>query len=402
MNDIHLPGNGRRLAAFLLQWHGTGGERSGREGLLRTIEQIQGIPIPFSDLETAILPARLPGYEPSMIDELMGACEVAWQGRRPVGQHDGWVVLYLAGDFPKLGRINLFVPGSREQRIREMLAEEDGCDFERISARLGGFGDDLLKTLWNLAWNGEATSDSLAALRARHSSTAARYHRRPRPRYAMRRRMLPGAAGRWRLLAGPRSGFAAESERELARAEQWLRYLGIVSRGTVAGEDDHYERLAPLLARLVDEGKASHDDLLGTGEPQYLAPGAETVWRDGKSMPAGRVLAACDPANPFGLFLPWPPMVSGYQPQRVPGARIGVDDGMLVGYLTRKGRGLYTPEGHRDVESVVGWLKRSAAGYPLFIETVNGESPGRTPWHGSLVRAGFSPSRRGYLLRSGS
>jgi len=367
--------------------------------LRQTLNRIQGIPLPFSELETAILPARIGDYTTGGMDDLLEAGDVRWQGIQPLGRHDGQIALYLARDFPLLGRISVFAPGAREQRIRELLLQEGGVRFDRIAARLGGFGDDLLRTLWKLVWNGEVTSDSLDALRARLSATTVRAHRRPRPRYTTRKRVLPGTAGRWTLLSGPGAGFASEGERERARARQGLERYGIVSRDIPGDEGIGFDKVAPLLGELVDAGRAESRDLLGVGEPQFLAPGAGAIWEQTECDPAGGWLSASDPANPWGLVVPWPPMTSGYRPRRVPGARVFFQGGALIGYLTSTGRGLHIPRGLGALSRVVTLIKCAAQG-PVFLETVNGEPPYRTPWHGELVDAGFSPSRRGYLLRT--
>lgn len=387
-----------RLSSFLFHWHGIG-RRTGPEGLRQTLAQIRGIPVPLSDLETAILPARLKDYSPGWLDQLLSTGEVLWQGSQSLGEHDGYIAFYPEQQFPLLGRISVFAAGAREQRIREELVQTPGLEFERLAGNLGGFADDLLKTLWKLVWNGEVSSDSLDALRARQSATASRYHPRARPRYTTRRRILPGAAGRWKLLTGPDFGFAAEPERELARAAALLDRYGIVCPETLGGEVQSYENVAPLLERLEASGQAEYRDLLGTGEPQFLAVGAAQTSDATVTDVAGGALSACDPANPWGLFVPWPAMTGGYRPQRTPGARIFYLDGELAAYLTRTGRELYTPTDRHSEPQWIEIVKRFTAGAPMFLESINGEPPYRTSWHGELVAAGFSPSSRGYLLR---
>lgn len=351
--------------------------------------------MPFSDLELSILPARLSDYSPVLVDEMLQAGDFVWQGDQRLGTHDGYVSLFAADDFPLLGRIGLFADGAREQRIRDLLLQEDGLDFTGISARLGGFPDEILRSLWKLVWSGEISSDSLDALRARHSSAESRYQRRPRPRYATRERIPPGAAGRWALLTGPGRGFAAGPARELASAARLLDRRGVVCPLTASG----FERLLPLLERLEGEGLAQRTSLLGGHEVEIAAPGAEQVWRDTETRDARVILAAADPASPFGDPLPWPAMSGSCRPARAPGARVLIHDGRLVGYISATGRHLYAPRSLRDPAPVMTLLQRAAASGPVFIETVNGQRPYETSWHDALVDAGFSPSRRGYLLR---
>ena len=77
------PAAPEALARFKLAWQGVGsaGPRTATaEALLRTIEQLQGVPIPASSLESQVLPARLPNYTPALLDQLGAAGEVTWCG----------------------------------------------------------------------------------------------------------------------------------------------------------------------------------------------------------------------------------------------------------------------------------------------------------------------------------
>ena len=69
--------------------------RRGPEALLDAIEQLQGAPLPFSVLERDVLPSRVAGYQPSMLDTLMAAGEVVWAGVESLGERDGRIALYL-------------------------------------------------------------------------------------------------------------------------------------------------------------------------------------------------------------------------------------------------------------------------------------------------------------------
>ena len=81
-------------ARFLLGWHGIGGGRGGIERLAEVIAQLEGLPLPASVLEREILPARVPGYLPRLLDELGAAGEVCWVGQGSLGRDDGRVALY--------------------------------------------------------------------------------------------------------------------------------------------------------------------------------------------------------------------------------------------------------------------------------------------------------------------
>ncbi|AZI58946.1 DEAD/DEAH box helicase [Nakamurella antarctica] len=90
------------LAQFLPAWNGIGPsvrrneKLRGAEGLLRAVEQLAGAVVPASALETLILPARVNGYTPALLDELTAAGEVLWVGHGSMTGNDCWVSLHLA------------------------------------------------------------------------------------------------------------------------------------------------------------------------------------------------------------------------------------------------------------------------------------------------------------------
>ena len=97
------PVEQRALGRFLPAWQGvqvTPGGRRGRmrrapgvDDVLGVVEQLAGAPLPASALESLILPARLPGYTPALLDELTAAGEVTWTGCGALAGVDGWLAL---------------------------------------------------------------------------------------------------------------------------------------------------------------------------------------------------------------------------------------------------------------------------------------------------------------------
>jgi ATP-dependent Lhr-like helicase len=105
------------LAAFLPAWQNAGhsaaapgggsasarrARRPGPDAVYDVVEQLAGTAVPASALETLVLPGRVPGYEPAMLDELTAAGEVAWSGAGALPGNDGWIVLAPAGTAPLL------------------------------------------------------------------------------------------------------------------------------------------------------------------------------------------------------------------------------------------------------------------------------------------------------------
>jgi ATP-dependent Lhr-like helicase len=86
------------LARFLPAWHGIGASGSGRARadagtVLEVVERLGGAPVPASALETLVLPGRVPGYTPALLDELTSAGEIVWSGAGALPGGDGWLVL---------------------------------------------------------------------------------------------------------------------------------------------------------------------------------------------------------------------------------------------------------------------------------------------------------------------
>ncbi|HSL07000.1 MAG TPA: DEAD/DEAH box helicase, partial [Pseudonocardiaceae bacterium] len=96
------------LGRFLPAWHGieswdTRQDGSGPARRLRSaptpddvlgaVEQLAGAPVPASALESLLLPARLPGYFPALLDELTTSGEVTWIGCGSLAGGDGWIAL---------------------------------------------------------------------------------------------------------------------------------------------------------------------------------------------------------------------------------------------------------------------------------------------------------------------
>ena len=171
------------------------------EDLLTAIDQLAGVRVPASALETLILPARVPGYQPHMLDELMASGRVFFTGAGQLGggsaqKSDGWIRLHLSEsssltlgeDYPEqLVRTEnpelweaLQPPGTLEHAIYEALAH--GGLFvpalrERVAQLMSAtapagqvvtFPDaaEVSAALWRLVWAGAVTNDSFAPVRA--------------------------------------------------------------------------------------------------------------------------------------------------------------------------------------------------------------------------------------------
>jgi ATP-dependent Lhr-like helicase len=334
----------RAYARFLPSWHRVDQPGETLDDLLVAIEQIQGVAIPFGDLERAVLPARVRGYHPSLLDQLCASGEISWRGFEPLGNDDGRVALYLAGHAAVLAPAVTPVEGELAGKLRELLAQRGASFFADIEAALGGFRNELLGVLWDMVWAGEIGNDTLAPLRARAragSKSASRANARRRPslhgHLAMRRAGPPGSEGRWSLL-GQTGPAPSETERATATAVQMLERFGVVTREAVrgAGVSGGFSAYYPIYRELEQAGKIRRGYFIaGMGGAQFGLPGAEDRLREEGAKGAIVVLAACDPANAYGAALAWPRREQGPRPQRIAGAHVFLSDGWLLAWLSR-------------------------------------------------------------------
>ncbi|WP_225993574.1 Lhr family helicase [Actinomadura rudentiformis] len=433
------PSPPEALGRFLPAWHGiTGGSRlRGIDALVQAIEQLQGAAVPASALESLILPSRVPGYSPAQLDELTSAGEVMWAGQGGLPGGDGWVSLYLADTAP------LLMPEPAEisitpahQAVLDALSDGGALFFRTLSDRLNATESindpDLVTALWDLVWAGHLTNDTLAPLRAALGSGRpahrARATRRGRP-VLPSRTGPPTVAGRWWLLPEREP---AGTRRSHALAEALLDRYGIVIRGAVAAEraPGGFAAVYPVLRAFEDSGRCRRGYFVeGLGAAQFALPGAVDRLRSlrpappppdpdpwelplpgSKPAPDTRalVLAAADPANPYGAALPWPgredEVASGHKPGRKAGALVVLTEGRLALYVERGGKTLLTwdddPEVLQPAVDALALAVREGALGKLTVERADGESINDSPLAAALEAAGFHPTPRGLRLRA--
>ncbi len=247
--------------------------------------------------------------------------------------------------------------------------------------------------------------------------------RRGRPRPGTLRRQGPATgAGRWSLVAPMREPVPTHTEVAYAQVQQLLDRYGILAREVVNGEaiEGGFAGLYPLLRLLEERGEVRRGYFVaGLGAAQFAAPGAVDRLRslrpiasdiggsrlddhgEGSGSEGGLVvLAATDPAQPYGSVLPWPETTG--RPSRAVGAYVVIDDGVCVAILERGGRSLVTFPAAHDNDAWIEALKdllTSGRLRSLEITKVDGIAVRETPWASRLESAGFTPSYRGFAFR---
>ena len=421
------PAEPAALARLLLDWQdvATGSPRpprAGPEAVLQAVEQLQGAVVPASVLERDVLPARITGYRPQDLDALCAAGEVVWVGIAPLGERDGKVALFLAEDLWLLHSPRAEKPeGEVHDRLREHLARHGASFFADLHvAAGGGLVQPVLDALWDLAWAGEVTNDTLGALRAFVRGPAGRRHPGRRlAAFRSRRHAPPSSSGRWSLLVPPATSRApTPTERAKAQAEQLLSRHGVLTRSAVLAEGvpGGFASLYPVLRALEESGRVRRGYFVsGLGGSQFAHPGALErlrALRDGalgtEEEPPAAVLAATDPANPYGATLPWP-KADGGRLQRSAGVHVVLVDGSLAAHV-RAGEGEIVtflpgeePARSRAAAALARALARwSAAGRSAVVwMSVDGEPVGRSALAGALKEAGLVPSGPGMRIGPG-
>src|SRR3954453_13428720 len=334
------------LARFLPGWQGIGralgrGEPRLREG----ISQLGGVGLPVAAWEQDVLPLRVPGYQPALLDALCAAGEVVW-----IGAGEGRVALYLRDDAPLLAAAapaagDREVPGTVVPRVADSLQDRGPLFFRELVELSGEPERAVLAALWELVWAGTVTNDAWHPLRS-----GGRIPLRTVPPPVLRRRArptaaLPAALGRWSQVSRLLEPAPAPRDRVRALSEAMLDRHGVVTRAAALAEGlpGGYSSVYGEL-RLMEEGGLCQRGYFveGLGGAQFALPAAVERLRDvrdpAQAGGATAVLAAVDPANPYGATIPWP--AAARKLARGAGAWVVLVSGRLARYGGRGGGGL--------------------------------------------------------------
>ncbi len=435
------PVEQRVLARLLTRWQGVVQPRRGLDALLDVIENLQGAPLPASILETEILPARLAGYKSADLDTLIAAGELVWVGLEPLGERDGRVGLYLAerlaGLWPVTAGVGAEPLSERELAVVDYLRAHGASFFQTLHDGVGGgYPGETLDAVWSLVWRGLLMNDALHALRAycerpassgRGAKSARRGHGQQQAGFRSRRTTPPTAQGRWSLNAvafdAARATASGQTAWSAAIAQQLLTRYGVVFRETA-----HAEGLVGGFSAVYDALKAMEESgrvrrgyfAADLGATQFAMPAAVDMLRGlrvaaaGSDGPEVLMLAATDPANPYGALLRWPAAPeAGSSLTRSVGARVVLVDGLLACYLRRGNPNLQVmlPEeepGRSQVaralaEFFVALVQRDEdrARGGMLIAQVNGVAVAESAMARALLEAGFSAGAMGFNVRRG-
>jgi ATP-dependent helicase Lhr and Lhr-like helicase len=206
--------------------------------------------------------------------------------------------------------------------------------------------------------------------------------------------------GRWSLL--PR-----QEDDPARRAEAWATRLlashGVVARETAAAVEAPipWPVLLDALATMEARGEVRRGYFVrGLSGIQFALPAAVERLRREASGDL-RLVAAADPANPYGRMLPLP-AERPYRLSRLPGNWLALAGGIPVLAVERRGRGL-VPLAPDHLEEALATVKEMASGWPggrVAVERWAEEPVIGSEGEAVLARAGFSRGPRKMSYRA--
>lgn len=432
------PVDGVQFQSFVLRQQGVGsagGEAyEGTDGVLRAIEQLEGVALPLATWENQVLPARVRDYAPMMLDELIAAGDVVWVGEGASDHGVDTVRLFGTGSVQLQALVQAQPPAGTqedglsiedaimqvlaaggaygamelEERARQQWQERPAplVDPTTGEMRPGHWSTGAFTTaLWSLAGQGRVTDSTLAVLRGARPGTSRAMRPRRRARVTMPAAM-PALAGMWSKIPCADQDVPAEQV-AIDTVELLLDRYGVVSQPIVeqARIPGGFSGLYPVLRRMEDRGKLMRGMFVqGFGAAQFARRQVVDLLRGGEVAALTVALEVTDPASLYGGALAWPVRdgSDAVRPQRKAGGTVVLHGGDVVLYAARgTGRMATFREGESLLRPACAALadacRRSDTGVTL--KECDGRPLTRpqpvTPF---LRAAGFTPCPQGLRL----
>ena len=389
---------------FLNSWHEVDSPGCGVDALLGAVERLAGYRLPASMVESVILPSRVVDYTPAMLDHVLSTGEVTWMGQGRASSHDGWVSLW-PGDVGHLLEVHPHDLSDDAGKILDHLSGGGAWSVEALGERVDSSG--VVEALSELTWAGLVTCDNFNLVRTLVTPRLGPTTRvAPQPRTVIRLRPHPTRHhGRW-MISPVFSG--EPSQRLIQVAELELGRYGVLTKGSVLSEtmSPSYPDMYTVLSAMETAGAVRRGYFITSlGPAQFALPGVVDRLRDTTTSPMV-LLAACDPANPWGAGLSWPPSL-GHQPTRKAGAMVVLTDGYPVIYLEKGAKSVVSFGDDLDqitrALTIVGqWIDQGRLGQITLTKINSSPSFDVRSWHAPLERAGFVMVPAGFRRRISS
>ena len=397
------------LPLFLLEWQGLGRQSGGLEPLQGVLDRLFGFPLSAELWEQAVLPSRLEPYYPSWLDTLVQSYGLTWFGcgkERTSFAFPSDQELFL--DRAETGLCDS--AGDAPHTVLLSHLKEAELGFFDLATATGLGTVPLAETLWDLAWQGRAASDSFETVRRGILSGFSPEEVRQNGgtgRAGFRRweRSRP-SAGRWRLLQGRQDlSPVANAELEKEGARMVLARYGVVFRELLEHE------LPPLrwtkvfrALRLLELSGEIISGHFFQGVPGIQFATHEAIRRLAEPLPGERIyfINACDPASVCGLGCGGFPAEI---PRRIASNWMVFRAGQLLLVLQKGGRELTVLVELGDAVlgpalAIYRFLlgRESSPISSVTVEIVNGVNANASPFVEPLRATGFTSDYRGMTL----
>lgn len=354
----------------------------GTDGVLRVIEQCEGIALPIHVWETQVFPVRVHSFTPMMLDELIASGEVVWIGAESNDENEriGNIRFYTADSIQYQAWAQSLATQyahdtdaeqessmSAAEAIYQVLADGGAYSAQQLSEKAQHIWQEHPDTmidsatgevvdahwtqvlfeegLWALAQQGRITNSTFAVVRsASHRSTQPT---RARMRSTRRRaRIAPvhssTSIGLWRAILPAEQTLSIE-EIMIDHVEILLDRYGVIAKALVeqSGMEGGFSSLYPILRRMEEQGQLVRGIFVeGFGAAQFARRETVDALRADTDMTSCIGLAAQDPANLYGAALSWPQNdnEAAIKATRRNGAMVVLRGGIALIYASKNGK----------------------------------------------------------------
>ena len=394
----------------LLQHALSGTQLSGIDGLRTVIGKLQGFYLPASHWESIVFPARVAGYRKEDLDLLCASGEVIWLGRKEESEKEGKIAFFLIDSkllytpYVSPSSADSGATASRHPALLALLIDGGASFLTRLSREYGKVPSELLNDLLDLVWEGRVSNDQFAPLRlqlstkgkqlAKTGSGLGRWYWTGSLDDSRPAGDITGTEGSTTLASA--SATANSNSIDLpASALHWTQHLlgsyDILSKDLVSQLSPFsWDELLPVLKQLEHWGVVTRG-LFIRGVPTLQFARREQIAAVRQPFPGqddGTVtlIAAVDPANPYGLAIDWP-SAAGASFSRKSGNYLVLYQGVWRFWIENKGRKIveinpastidhgdpHEKDDQKHLKQILGTVLRQQHLSKIKIEQWNGE-----------------------------
>ncbi|MDD9269916.1 DEAD/DEAH box helicase [Paenibacillus sp. GCM10023248] len=314
-------------------------ETPGMEALRDIIADLQGLFLPVSLWESVLFPARQISYRKQDLDTLCSSGEILWIGRKDPDEKEGRIAFFLTESSalyePWLAAMQHRPPSRPE--LLGLLQNKGAVFLSKLGLETGQTPSVLLEELLQLVWDGHAANDQFAPLRLHATG----------PSPSKKGDKFQSGLGRWYALSTWHNpAFDRQSS-----AMQWTHHLlerfGLVTKELVSTLCPYpWETIHTALRQLEEWGLVVRGLFIADLHALQFASKTFIRQLQQKAEPvpdrptAFTLVSAVDPANPFGLLVPWPEL-SGIAFSRKSGNYLALRGSEWLYWIENNGKRVY-------------------------------------------------------------